>query len=172
MRIFERLRDEHGYTGHDCTVRRFVRVLKAQLNLASKQETYMPGPRASRRPSLLQELVAGGASCALVSTLESCGHGGAKVREARLADGRPDLDVRLVLNFVRTVGNLHELMRSLHQPLANTALTTRDAYAKAVTHQTVVTRMKDASAQAAAKEINSLFEEVLPHELIHRKQAA
>jgi chromosome partitioning protein len=99
-----------------------------------------------------------------------------KVREARIADGRGDLDVRLVLNFVRTVGNLHELMRtslrSLRQPLANTALTTRDAYAKAVTHQTVVTRMKEAGAQAAAKEITSLFEEVLPHELVRRKQAA
>jgi len=92
-----------------------------------------------------------------------------KVRTARLADGRGDLDVRLVLNFVRTVGNLHELMRtslrSLKQPLANTALSMRDAYAKAVTHQTVVTRMKDAGAVAAATEIRNLFSEVLPHEL-------
>jgi chromosome partitioning protein len=99
-----------------------------------------------------------------------------KVRQARLADGRGDLDVRLVMNFVRTVGNLHELMRaslrSLRQPLAKTALSMRDAYAKAVTHQTVVTRMKDTGALAAAKEINSLFEEVLPNELISRKQAA
>jgi transposase len=41
MRIYERLRDEYGYTGHDCTVRRFVRYLRGQMGV-SGQETYMP----------------------------------------------------------------------------------------------------------------------------------
>ena len=41
MRIFERLRDEHRYTGHDCTVRRFVRHLREAAGV-SQQETYMP----------------------------------------------------------------------------------------------------------------------------------
>ncbi len=99
-----------------------------------------------------------------------------RVREARIADGRGDLDVRIILNFVRTVGNLHELMRtslrSLKQPLANTALSMRDAFAKAVTHQTVVTRMKEPGAQAAARELKQLFTEVLPHELVQLNQAA
>lgn len=41
MRIYERLRDEHGYTGHDCTVRRFVRHLKAAMG-GTVKETFMP----------------------------------------------------------------------------------------------------------------------------------
>lgn len=41
MRIYERLRDEHGYTGHDCTVRRFVAHVKAQAGTGTP-EAYMP----------------------------------------------------------------------------------------------------------------------------------
>ncbi len=93
-----------------------------------------------------------------------------RVLEARLADGRPPIDVALMLNFVRTVGNLHktvrEALRAMNYPLARSVLSMRDAIAKSVTLQTTVTRMTgDKGAAAAADEFRALFQEVLPDEL-------
>ncbi|MFT3789383.1 MAG: ParA family protein [Tepidisphaeraceae bacterium] len=98
-----------------------------------------------------------------------------KVQAARVADGREGIDVALLLNFVRTVGNLHktvrEALRAMDYPLAQAMLSTRDAIAKAVTLQTTVTRMKgDKGATAAAQEFIALFGEVLPAELLATKK--
>jgi cellulose biosynthesis protein BcsQ len=97
-----------------------------------------------------------------------------KVQAARQADGREPIDVALLLNFVRTVGNLHttvrQALRAMDYPLAEAAIGMRDAVAKAVTLQTTVTRMatdnpKDKGAAAAAADFLKLFAEVLPDEL-------
>lgn len=99
-----------------------------------------------------------------------------KVQSARLADGRGDIDVALLLNFVRTVGNLHktvrEALRAMDYPLARNAIGMRDAIAKAVTLQTTVGRMaiespSDKGAIAAAADFDKLFAEILPDELTH-----
>ncbi len=96
-----------------------------------------------------------------------------KVAAARDADGRGPLDVALVLNFVRTVGNLHrtvrEALRAMDYPLARTALGMRDAVAKAVTLQTTTPRLAESSpsdrgAAAAAKDFTDLFQELYPDE--------
>ena len=96
-----------------------------------------------------------------------------KVQAARLDDGREPIDVALLLNFVRTVGNLHttvrQALRAMDYPLAEAAISMRDAVAKAVTLQTTVTRMAqeggDKGAAAAAADFLKLFHEVLPDEL-------
>lgn len=95
-----------------------------------------------------------------------------KVQAARLADGRDGIDVALLLNFVRTVGNLHttvrQALRAMDYPLAQNAISMRDAVAKAVTLQTTVARMTgDKGAAAAAADFQRVFDEVLPHELRH-----
>jgi hypothetical protein len=46
-------------------------------------------------------------------------------------------------------------------PVSQTTLGLRDAFAKAATRDTVVTRMKDKSAVQAAEEINALMKEIL-----------
>ena len=98
-----------------------------------------------------------------------------KVNAARLADERPPVDVRLMLNFVRTVGNLHttvrQALRAMDYPLAANHVAIRDAVAKAVTLQTTAARMaadspSDKGAAAAAGDFQRLFNEVLPDELI------
>ena len=97
-----------------------------------------------------------------------------KVQAARVADDRGDIDVRLLLNFVRTVGNLHktvrEALRAMDYPLAAHAIGMRDAIAKAVTLQTTVGRLAaespaDKGAQAAARDFQQLFDEILPDAL-------
>ena len=93
-----------------------------------------------------------------------------KVNAARLTDGRDGVDVALLLNFVRTVGNLHktvrEALRAMDYPLARHAISMRDAIAKAVTLQTTVGRMTgDKGAAAAAEDFQKLFQETIPDEL-------
>jgi cellulose biosynthesis protein BcsQ len=101
-----------------------------------------------------------------------------KVARARTADGRPEIDVRLVLNFIRTVGNLHttvrQALRAMDYPLATTALGMRDAVAKAVTLQTTTPRLAqnspgDRGAIAAANDFLNLFQELFP-ELTHDRR--
>ncbi|MEM7807592.1 MAG: ParA family protein [Planctomycetota bacterium] len=96
-----------------------------------------------------------------------------KVAQAREADGRGPIDVHLVLNFVRTVGNLHktvrEALRAMDYPLARTALGMRDAVAKAVTLSTTTQRLAedaptDRGAGAAAADFDKLFQELFDHE--------
>ncbi|MEM6560191.1 MAG: ParA family protein [Planctomycetota bacterium] len=96
------------------------------------------------------------------------------VQAARLDDGRTPIDVALLLNFVRTVGNLHttvrQALRAMDYPLASSAISMRDAVAKAVTLQSTVTRMAgepgaDKGSRAAARDFLNVFNEVLPHEL-------
>ncbi|MEM6314209.1 MAG: ParA family protein [Planctomycetota bacterium] len=96
------------------------------------------------------------------------------VQAARLDDGRTPIDVALLLNFVRTVGNLHttvrQALRAMDYPLASSAISMRDAVAKAVTLQSTVTRMAgepgaDKGSRAAAQDFLNVFNEVLPHEL-------
>ena len=93
-----------------------------------------------------------------------------KVEAARLADDRGPVEVALLMNFVRTVGNLHttvrEALRAMDYPLARSAIGMRDAIAKAVTLQTTVTRMTgDKGAAAAAADFLNVFKETLPDEL-------
>ena len=97
-----------------------------------------------------------------------------KVAAARQQDGRDGIDVRLLLNFVRTVGNLHttvrEALRAMDYPLAQTVIGMRDAVAKAVTLQTSVERMSDddpsdKGAKAAARDFRDAFAEILPDSL-------
>lgn len=90
-----------------------------------------------------------------------------KVQKARQEDGRDPMDVHLLLNFVRTVGNLHttvrEALRAMDYPLAAASIGMRDAVAKAVTLQTTVQRMAaggDKSATKAAEEFESLWREL------------
>lgn len=95
-----------------------------------------------------------------------------KVRDARLADGLGEPDVRLILNMVRTIGEQSKVMRKalrdLGMPLASTSIGLRDAYSKAVVDDTTVTRMtKDKGAVSATEELLKLFDEVLPNELTH-----
>ena len=92
-----------------------------------------------------------------------------KVQAARQTDGREPMDVHLLLNFVRTVGNLHttvrEALRAMDYPLAKQTIGMRDAVAKAVTLQTTVERMAaggDKSATKAAAEFDGLWRELPP----------
>ena len=102
-----------------------------------------------------------------------------KVAAARLQDGRGPVEVTLLLNFVRTVGNLHttvrQALRAMDYPLAKTAVGMRDAVAKAVTLRTSVTRLaaadpKDKGAAAAARDFLNAFDEILPDDLKRPKQ--
>lgn len=100
------------------------------------------------------------------------------VQQARLDDGLAEMWVRLVLNRVRSVSEqakvVTQVLRNLGIDLANQSLGLRDAYVKAMGDDTVVTRMnmKNKGAATAAQEIQQLFAEVIPHELIHHAAAA
>jgi chromosome partitioning protein len=101
-----------------------------------------------------------------------------QVQKALDIDGRGErVRIHLVLNQVRTVGEQGKVMRQamemINLPVARQTIGLRDAYSKAVTNDTVVTRMtKDRGAVAAATELISLFNEVLPDELIHNNTGA
>lgn len=93
-----------------------------------------------------------------------------RVNVARRQDGIDlPMDVHLVMNMVRTVGRQGNVMRGamdqLRLPVARQTIGLRDAYSKSVFDDTVVTRMtNNAGAIAAASELLSLFNEVLPNE--------
>ncbi|MEL7237826.1 MAG: hypothetical protein AAGK78_03110, partial [Planctomycetota bacterium] len=101
-----------------------------------------------------------------------------KVQAARAEDGRDPMAVHLMLNFVRTVGNLHttvrEALRAMDYPLAQATIGMRDAVAKAVTLQTTVQRMAaegEKTAVKAAGEFEALWAELnLDQYLTHQHE--
>jgi chromosome partitioning protein len=88
-----------------------------------------------------------------------------RVGEAQQRDGIAAGRVMIVMNRLRARTELSrtvtDVLREMDLPVADTALGLRDAYAKAATRDTVVTRMKDKSAQQAADEFNQLMKEIL-----------
>lgn len=91
------------------------------------------------------------------------------VQAARQQDGVAPAWVRLVINRVRALSELSRaviaVLKSLDIPVAQQTIGLRDAFARACTEDTVVTRIKkNKSAEQAAQEIRSLFEEVIIHE--------
>lgn len=87
------------------------------------------------------------------------------VHEAQRKDGVATGRAYLVVNRVRAAGELGRTVvavaKGLEIPMAATTIGLRDAFAKAATLGTVVTRMKDKLAQQAASEIKSLFQEIV-----------
>lgn len=88
-----------------------------------------------------------------------------RVLQAQFTDGVTPGRAFLVVNRVRAATELSRTVvsvaRGLGIDMASQTIGLRDAYAKACTIDTVVTRMKkDKSAAQAAQEINSLFKEI------------
>jgi len=99
------------------------------------------------------------------------------VQQARAADGVRPAWVRLVINRVRAQTELSRaviaVMKGLDIPVARQTLGLRDAFARACTDDTVVTRMRKLkTAQQAADEIDALFTEVLSDADATRQAAA
>lgn len=88
------------------------------------------------------------------------------VQAARVEDGVSPADVRLVINRVRAQTELSKaviaVLKGLEIPVARQTLGLRDAFARACTEDTVVTRMSRLkSAKQASEEMQSLIAEVL-----------
>ena len=86
------------------------------------------------------------------------------VQAARAEDGVAPAMVRLVINRLRAQTELSRavvaVLKGLDVPVAKQALGLRDAFARACTEDTVVTRMKPRVAGPAAEEVRALFREV------------
>ena len=96
-----------------------------------------------------------------------------RVAEARAADGLSEPAATIVLNKVRAISEqgklVRKVLRDMGLPIADTKLGLRDAYAKAVVDDSVVTKPQtgkriNKGQQQAAAELIQLFKEVLPHE--------
>ena len=92
-----------------------------------------------------------------------------RVAEARVADGLPPPDVRLVLNKVRAMGEqaklVRKVLRDMGLPMTRATVGLRDAFGKAVVDDTVVTRAavadrRNKGNQQAAADVRAAFGEI------------